>query len=91
MPHRVRARAADRGDEDAWDGGSGSDKASPAYEALTPREVEVLDWMAAGATNAEIARRLTVSQITTKSHVQHILRKLGAKNRTTAVAAYLRR
>ncbi len=52
MPHSARARAADRGDEDAWDGGSASGKPSPAYEALTPREVEILDWMAAGATTA---------------------------------------
>jgi DNA-binding CsgD family transcriptional regulator len=47
--------------------------------------------MAAGATNAEIANRLLISISTVKSHVKHILRKLEARNRTEAVAMYLRR
>jgi LuxR family transcriptional regulator, regulator of acetate metabolism len=57
---------------------------------LTPREVEVLALMAAGATNAGIARELFISEGTVKSHVQRILRKLDASNRAEAVSRYLR-
>ncbi len=57
---------------------------------LTPREVEVLALMAAGATNAGIARELFIAEGTVKSHVQRILRKLDATNRAEAVARYLR-
>jgi DNA-binding CsgD family transcriptional regulator len=56
---------------------------------LTPREREVLVLMGAGATNAAIASRLVVSENTVKSHVKHILRKLGAGNRAEAVALFL--
>lgn len=57
---------------------------------LSPREREVLDLLVAGATNAEISRRLYISEGTTKAHVRHILRKLGAANRAEAVAKFLR-
>lgn len=57
---------------------------------LTPRELEVLELMAAGATNANIADRLVVSGATVKSHVRHILRKLHAANRAEAVSKYCR-
>jgi DNA-binding CsgD family transcriptional regulator len=57
---------------------------------LTPREVEVLSLMAAGATNALIARELFISEGTVKSHVKRILRKLDASNRAQAVSRYLR-
>jgi DNA-binding CsgD family transcriptional regulator len=56
---------------------------------LTPREREVLLLMGAGATNTAIASRLVISENTVKSHVKHILRKLGAGNRAEAVARYL--
>lgn len=56
---------------------------------LTPREREVLRILASGATNAQIAAALTVSETTVKSHVKHILRKLRATNRAEAVARYL--
>lgn len=46
--------------------------------------------MGAGHTNARIARRLVISEGTVKSHVKHILRKLGAANRAEAVARWLR-
>lgn len=55
-------------------------------ENLTPREHEVLDLLAKGLTTAEIARDLVIAQSTVKTHVRHILRKLGASNRTEAVA-----
>ncbi|WP_250286335.1 MULTISPECIES: LuxR C-terminal-related transcriptional regulator [unclassified Frankia] len=58
-------------------------------DGLTPREREVLALLASGATNAQIADRLTVSETTVKSHVKHILRKLRASNRAEAIARYL--
>jgi DNA-binding CsgD family transcriptional regulator len=58
-------------------------------DCLTPREHDVLRQLASGATNAEIATRLTVSETTVKSHVKHILRKLRAANRAEAIARYL--
>ena len=56
---------------------------------LTAREVDVLQLMAEGASNAAISEALVVSQATVKSHVRHILRKLGAANRTEAVSLFL--
>jgi DNA-binding CsgD family transcriptional regulator len=56
---------------------------------LTRRELEVLRLMAAGDTNGRIARRLVISEGTVKSHVKHILRKLGAANRAEAVSRWL--
>ncbi|GHO96728.1 LuxR family transcriptional regulator [Reticulibacter mediterranei] len=55
-------------------------------EALTPREQEVLRLLAEGASNQEIARQLIVSLATAKKHVANILSKLGAENRTQAIA-----
>lgn len=57
---------------------------------LTRREIEVLRHMAAGDTNARTARRLVISEGTVKSHVKHILRKLGAANRAEAVSLWWR-
>lgn len=57
---------------------------------LTAREREVLALLASGATNAQLADRLTVAESTIKSHVKHILHKLGAGNRAAAIAYYLR-
>lgn len=56
---------------------------------LTPRERDVIELLAVGATNADVARRLAVSESTVKSHVRQILRKLGATNRAQAVAVFL--
>jgi LuxR family transcriptional regulator, regulator of acetate metabolism len=57
-------------------------------ELLTRRELEVVAMLAEGETNAGIARRLVVSEDTVKSHVKHILRKLGVHNRSQAVSRY---
>jgi DNA-binding NarL/FixJ family response regulator len=55
-------------------------------EALTTREVEVLQWLARGLTNGQIAQRLHISEHTVKFHVASILGKLGARSRADAVA-----
>ncbi len=55
---------------------------------LTRREYDVFQLMAQGDTNHRIARRLSISEGTVKSHVKHILRKLGAANRAEAVARW---
>lgn len=57
---------------------------------LTTREREVLALLASGATNTQLADRLTVAECTIKSHVKHILHKLGATNRAAAISCYLR-
>jgi DNA-binding NarL/FixJ family response regulator len=46
--------------------------------------------MVAGATNSQIADRLTVSETTVKSHVKHIFRKLRATNRAEAIARFIK-
>ncbi len=55
-------------------------------DPLTSREVEVLEMLAAGRSNQAIARELVVTLDTVKKHVGHVLGKLGAANRTEAVA-----
>jgi DNA-binding NarL/FixJ family response regulator len=84
--------AADQGvDRTPQRGGiDGFLRSAPVDPTLTRREVEVLRLMAAGDTNARIATRLVISEGTVKSHVKHILRKLGAANRAEAVSHWLR-
>jgi DNA-binding CsgD family transcriptional regulator len=53
---------------------------------LTPRELEILRWIARGKTTREIAVVLVVSPHTVRKHVEHILEKLGARTRSEAVA-----
>jgi two-component system, NarL family, response regulator YdfI len=60
-------------------------------EPLTPRESEVLQMLASGLPNKEIAARLTISEHTVKFHVASILGKLGAGSRTEAVSLGIRR
>jgi DNA-binding CsgD family transcriptional regulator len=58
--------------------------------ALTPRELEVLRLISSGLTNAEAARRLSVSVHAVKFHLAGIYRRLGVNNRTEAAVTYLR-
>jgi DNA-binding NarL/FixJ family response regulator len=60
-------------------------------ETLTAREVEVLQLLAFGYTNKDIADHLFISPDTVKTHLEHIFEKLGAADRTAAVAEALRR
>ena len=60
-------------------------------ESLTHRELEVLQMLAAGLSNKEIASRLNISEHTAKFHVASILGKLGAGSRTEAVSLGIRR
>jgi len=60
-------------------------------EGLTEREVEVLREVADGKRNREIAERLFISEETVKVHIKHIMEKLGAADRTQAVAIGVRR
>ena len=58
---------------------------------LTAREIEVLQLVASGMKNKEIAFKITVSEATVNAHVKHILEKLNAADRTQAVTTGLRR
>jgi DNA-binding CsgD family transcriptional regulator len=81
-PALLRALTADR----TMARGPASDGAPP-----TPREREVLQLLAAGASNKMIAHRLGISVATAKFHVAALLMKLGARTRSDAVAIGVRR
>lgn len=65
-----------------------TDQSGDIAETLTRRELQVLNLLAAGKTNAHIAGRLFISEGTVKSHLRNIMTKLEASNRTEAVARY---
>ena len=56
----------------------------PILEPLSERELEVLQWLASGASNREIGRGLYITESTVKRHVYHIFGKLNVRNRTQA-------
>jgi DNA-binding NarL/FixJ family response regulator len=60
-------------------------------EPLSKREIEVLEKVAGGNRNIDIAVRLFISEETVKGHLKHIMEKLGARDRTEAVAIAVRR
>lgn len=60
-------------------------------EAISPREHEVLELMARGMRNREIAQELWISEPTVKTHVSHIIRKLGQSDRTQAILVAMKR
>ena len=61
-----------------------------AVEELTRRELEILGLIADGLFNREISERLWLAEETVKTHVHHVLTKLGARSRAHAVAIALR-
>jgi DNA-binding CsgD family transcriptional regulator len=60
----------------------------PDISALTPREREIMEHVATGATNGQIARCLVISEGTVKSHLKHIAKKLNTPSRAAAVAVF---
>ena len=66
-------------------------KSRNAYEELTAREIDVLNQLARGLANKEIADQLKISEYTTKDHLKSILAKLRVADRTQAVTAALSR
>jgi DNA-binding NarL/FixJ family response regulator len=65
-------------------------RAAPSGPSLSSREWEVLEYLAQGLTNAQIAEAMLVSENTVKFHVQNIFQKLNVNNRTEAAAYYFR-
>lgn len=63
----------------------------PADELLSVREIEILELVALGESNKDIAKRLWISDATVKSHVLHIFKKLRVTDRTAAVTVALKR
>jgi DNA-binding NarL/FixJ family response regulator len=71
--------------------GLGSLSSSEGLGSLSSREIDVLDLIARGLTNTDIAARLDITVHTVKFRLASIYRKLGVANRTQAAGTYLRR
>jgi len=69
---------------------AGFRRRASGHRGLTPREAEVLGWIAHGKQNAEIARLLFISPHTVRKHIENIFEKLDVRTRTAAVAAFTR-
>ncbi|MFN3373716.1 MAG: LuxR C-terminal-related transcriptional regulator [Chloroflexus sp.] len=69
----------------------GDDDTQTVFSPLSARELEVLELVAAGRTNREIATQLDISNQTVKNHISSILRKLAVNDRTQAVVYAMRR
>jgi DNA-binding NarL/FixJ family response regulator/GAF domain-containing protein len=69
---------------------NGSGESTTPHEPLTPRELELLRYMAEGYTNKEVARAMVLAEDTVKKGVQMLIAKLGAADRTHAVVLALR-
>ncbi|HJW84040.1 MAG TPA: response regulator transcription factor [Anaerolineae bacterium] len=67
-----------------------SGQQAPPAETLTPRELELLQYIVDGLSNKAIAEKLSLSENTVKYHIKNILQKLGAQNRTEAATHALR-
>jgi DNA-binding NarL/FixJ family response regulator len=65
-------------------------EATPIFAPLSPREVEILDNIAQGMTNKQVAYQLSISEQTVKNHMSSILRKLSVNDRTQAVVYAMR-
>ena len=65
-------------------------EAAPIFAPLSPREVEILDNIAQGMTNKQVAYTLSISEQTVKNHMSSILRKLSVNDRTQAVVYAMR-
>ncbi|MBI4984867.1 MAG: response regulator transcription factor [Rhodocyclales bacterium] len=70
-------------------GGAAPATAEPLNGLLTPKQITVLEELAAGRSNKEIAARLGISDVTVASHMKEILGRLAVRNRTEAVVRYL--
>ncbi|GAC1437006.1 MAG: response regulator transcription factor [Chloroflexota bacterium] len=70
---------------------SSAEEIQPLLLPLSGREVEVLEWVARGNSNKEVARALAISDQTVKNHVTSIIRKLAVNDRTHAVVYALRK
>jgi len=79
----VTRRVIDRMSRHPAPGASGLD--ADALDELTPRESEVLELLAGGLSNAEIANQLIIEESTVKTHVKRVLMKLGLRDRVQAV------